>query len=176
MSARALLAAALLAAGAGPAAAQDEPVKIRRALAGLELGQRLADVKREYPPSGEWPSVVAARGRIKRYRVDRSAAKAFPARADTLFLGFEEGRLREIQVVYDAEQTRRQPAQELARELSLQYGEPRQSGERFWWADDRTVLRALKFEAPRISPDGVRSIELRASVQLCERRLCGVGD
>ena len=80
-----LAGAGLLAALALPVrAGSDEP--IRQNMAGLRLGDTLEDVQSIYPPATDWPSVVDPRGHVKRYKVDRGMAKAFPT---SEFIGFD---------------------------------------------------------------------------------------
>jgi hypothetical protein len=168
---RALLAALTLLA-APPLAAQDEDEApaIQRYLAKLQLGDRLDDVRRIYPPAQDWPSTIEPRGHVKRYRVERTWAKRFPPRVERLFLGFKDGRLREIQVVYDAQMSREQPAGKLAGEYALVYGKPQESDGRFWWSDRGTVLRVFPQELPT-APGSETSVELRTSAQVFERGL-----
>ena len=169
---RAVLAA--LALAAAPAAAYDdyydEPVALQRHLADLQLGDSLEDVQRIYPPAADWPSHMDARGRVRRYRVERGAAKAFPLWTQTMWLGFRRGRLVDIQIVYDAKRTREKTHEELAGDLSLSYGEPTRSGERFWWSDSRTVLRVFPAEVP-VNKDGETVTQWRTSMQIMEKDL-----
>jgi hypothetical protein len=111
-----------------------------------------------------------ARGRVRRYRVERGAAKAFPLWTQTMWLGFRRGRLVDIQIVYDAKRTREKTHEELAGDLSLSYGEPTRSGERFWWSDSRTVLRVFPAEVP-VNKDGETVTQWRTSMQIMEKDL-----
>ncbi len=165
---RALLLAALLLPVARAARADDAP-KLQRYLADLRLGDDLETVRRVYPPAQEWPSSSAPAGGITRYRVERAWAKAFPRGAQTLFLGFLRGRLAEVEIVYDERLSARQPVEKLAGEYALIYGEPRRAAERFWWADERTVLRVFPTEVPARKA-GPRAVEIRTSVQVFDRR------
>ena len=164
------LGALLLLLAAVPAGSQDEDVSIQRHLVELHLGDSLEDVQLVYPPAQEWPSQEFRRLRVTRLRVERSAAKSFPADAQTLWLGFRRGRLVDIQVVYNARFSRQKSAERLARDLALVYGEPRRSGDKFWWTDGRTVLRVFPAELPA-REGGEHSVELRTSVQIIERDL-----
>lgn len=171
MSVRALLAAALLAV---PAFADDDgyedPPPIQRYLAELQLGDSFEDVQRIYPPAQDWPSHIEPRGRVTRYRVERAYAKSFPNWTQTLMLGFKRGRLVDIQVIYNAKRSGEKTSEELSRDLSLTYGEGERTGARFWWADDRTVMRVFPVEVPTFK-DGVRGVERRTSIQILEKSL-----
>ena len=163
----ALLAALLLAAS--PAfAGSDEP--IRQDLAGLRLGDTLEDVQTIYPPATDWPAWVDPRGAVKRYKVERHMAKAFPTWTTVMNLGFKRGRLVEIQLIYSAERTRQKPHEELAADLSLKYGQPQRDDARFWWSDGDTVLRVFPAEIPVVK-DGVKAVEWRTSEQVLREDL-----
>ena len=168
---RALIMLALLAA---PALAGDDgyedPPAIQRYLAELQLGDSLEDVQRIYPPARDWPSHVDPRGRVTRYRVERDAAKSFPLWTQALMLGFKRGRLVDIQVVYNAKHSGEKTSEDLARDLSLTYGEGARSGDKFWWTDDRTVMRVFPVEVPTFK-DGERGVEWRTSIQVMDKDL-----
>lgn len=171
---RALLAALLLAAA--PASAQDEEdPPVQRYLAELQLGDTFEEVQTIYPPATDWPAWVDPRGHVKRYKLERHMAKAFPSWTQVMHLGFRRGRLVEIQVVYDAKRTREKPHEELAGDFSLIYGEPRRDGVRFWWADGKTVLRVFPAELPA-AKDGAKAVEWRTSVQILDESLYRRGD
>ncbi|MBI5241946.1 MAG: hypothetical protein HY926_15850 [Elusimicrobia bacterium] len=153
-----------------PVGSQDEDVSIQRHLVDLHLGDSVEDVQLIYPPAQEWPSREYGRIRVTRLRVDREAAKSFPADVQTMWLGFRHGRLADIQLVYNARFSRRKSAERLARDLALVYGEPKRSGDRFWWTDGRTVLRVFPEELPA-RPGAEHSVELRTSIQIIERDL-----
>jgi hypothetical protein len=87
-----------------------------------------------------------------------------------MWLGFKKGSLVDIQVIYDEEFTRDRTYEQLAVDVSLEYGEPRRTDNRFWWADGRTVLRVLPAEVPLLR-DGVKSVEWRTSIQIVEQDL-----
>jgi hypothetical protein len=167
----ALLLAAVLAA---PARAGDDgyadPPPIQRYLAELQLGDSFEDVQRIYAPAQDWPSHVEPRGRVTRYRVERAYAKHFPNWTQTLMLGFKRGRLVDIQVIYNAKRSGEKTSEELARDLSLTYGEGERTGPRFWWADGRTVMRVFPVEVPTFE-DGVRGVARRTSIQILEKHL-----
>jgi len=170
------LAALLLLAGAlaGPARADDdgldETPPVQRHLMNLRLGDGLNHVKSIYPPLGDWPSHVEPRGRVTRYRVEREAVKAFPKGVQTIWLGFKRGSLVDIQVIYDDETTRERPYSQLAVDVSLEYGEPRRTENRFWWADGRTVLRVFPAEVP-VLVEGKTQAVWRTSIQVVEQGL-----
>jgi hypothetical protein len=164
-----LAGAGLLAALALPVrAGSDEP--IRQNMAGLRLGDTLEDVQSIYPPATDWPSVVDPRGHVKRYKVERGMAKAFPTWTSIMNLGFKRGKLVEIQLIYDAARTRAMPHEELASEYSLRYGEPQREDARFWWSDGSVVLRVFPAEIPAVH-DGVQAVEWRTSEQLVQEGL-----
>jgi len=167
-----LAAAALLAASAPSSRGQDEApsTSIQRYLADLHLGDSLEDVQRVYPPAQEWPSIQEAGGRVTRVRVERAYAKSFPAEAQTLWLGFQDGRLVEIQLIYGARFSGKKSSEMLADDMALIYGEPRRSNGKFWWTDGRTVLRVFDAELP-VSESQKNSVELRTSIQVLERGL-----
>lgn len=168
---RAFLLIALLAA---PAFAGDDgyedPPAIQRYLAELQLGDSLEDVQRIYPPAQDWPSHIDPRGRVTRYRVERAYAKSFPLWTQALLLGFKRGRLVDIQVIYNAKRSSEKTAEELARDLSLTYGEGERTGDKFWWTDSSTVIRVFPVEVATFN-DGVRGVEWRTSLQVLEKGL-----
>ena len=168
---RALLLVGLLAvpAFAGDDGYEDPPA-IQRYLAELQLGDSLEDVQRIYAPSQDWPSHIDPRGRVTRYRVERAYAKSFPLWTQALLLGFKRGKLVDIQVVYNAKRSGEKTAEELARDLSLTYGEGERTGSKFWWTDSRTVIRVFPVEVPTFK-DGVRGVEWRTSLQVLEKDL-----
>jgi hypothetical protein len=153
---------------AGPAAAADD--RIRPVLAELRLGDTLEEVQSIYPPATDWPSWIDPRGRVKRYKIERNMAKAFPTWTSVLHLGFKRGKLVEIQVVYDARRTRDKPHEELAGDLSLMYGEPQRENDRFWWSDGDTVLRVFPAEIPAFK-EGERTVEWRTAMQILRQDL-----
>lgn len=165
------LSALLLLLLALPVSPQDDTPPIQRYLADLYLGDVMEDIQKIYPPSQEWPSHIEPRGQVRRYRVERAYLKVPVPEVDTIWLGMKKGRLVEIQLIYTAAHSRRQSVERLASELSLIYGEGGRSGNRFWWTDGRTVLRAFHAEVPVLAPGGGTKIELRTSLQLLEEGL-----
>lgn len=166
----------LLAAALAPAPARawedgyDDPPPIQRYLAELQLGDSLEEVQRIYPPAQPWPSYIEPRGRVTRYRVERSYVKMFPAWTHAMMLGFKRGRLVDIQVIYTAKRSGELPSEELARDLSLTYGEGERSSGKFWWTDDSTVLRVFPVQVPTFK-DGVKGVEWRTSMQILDKGL-----
>lgn len=154
-----------------PAFSQDEAPKVQRYLADLYLGDVMEDIQKIYPPAQEWPSHIEPRGQVRRYRIERYALKVPVPEVDTIWLGMKKGRLVEVQLIYTAAHTRRQSVEKLASELSLIYGEGGRSGNRFWWTDGRTVLRASHAEVPVLAPGGGTKTELRTALQLAEEGL-----
>ena len=167
--------AALLAVLPASAQPPEGTPPIQRYLGGLHLGDTLEDVQRIYPPARKWPSYVEPRGRVMRIRVERDYAKSFPSAVQTLWLGFSKGRLAEIQLVYDTRFSSKKPAEVIAGDLALIYGDPRHSNDKFWWSDGRTVLRVFYAELSALK-DGAQSVELRTSIQILERGLFGRAD
>lgn len=174
---RAFLLAALIlpfAAAAARADEDDETPALQRYLVSLQLGDGLEDARRVYPPASDWPPSEERRG-VTRYRVDRGAAKSYPAGVETMYLGFKRGRLVEIEVVYDEKTSRKKPVEKLAGEYALVYGESRRTGDRFWWTDGRTVLRVFPAEIP-IAKDGEHAVAWRTAVQVFEAGLFDRGE
>lgn len=165
----ALLLALFLLPPPSPVRADDSP-PIQRHLANLHFGDSLETVQRIYAPARDWPAYVEPRGHVKRMRVERLSAKKFPQRVETLWLGFKGGGLVEIQLVYDAEQTREKPVEELAGDLALLYGEANRTEDKFWWMDGSTVLRVYYTQVP-VLREGRRVVELRTTIQVMERAL-----
>ena len=141
----------LLFLAAVPAVCQDETPAIQRNLADLHLGDNIEEVQLIYPPAQEWPAQEERRVHVTRLRVEREAAKSFPSDAQVLWLGLRRGRLVDIQIIYDARYSRRRPAERLAQDLALIYGEPHRSNDKFWWTDGRTVLRVFDAELPALA-------------------------
>ncbi len=150
--------------------AQDDAPPIRRALDRMTLGETLKDVQRLYPPAKDWPSSVEKRTGVKRLRLERASAKSFPEHVQVLWLGFKAGRLVEIQLIYDLAFTRKKAVESLAEDLSLVYGEPRHSGDKFWWADRKTVLRVFDARIP-VSKGKIQAVELHTAIQILEAYL-----
>ena len=155
---------------AGLALAEEE-LSIQRAINDLQLGDSLRTVEKIYPPLQDWPSYVEPRGGVNRIRIERGSAQSLPAHIETLWLGFKKDRLVEIKIVYDALYTREKPQEELAGDLALIYGEPRRSGNRIWWSDGATVLRALNEPVPVLTERGRKVVELRTCLQLMDEEL-----
>ena len=173
---RALLLALLIlpALRAARAEEYEEAAPIQRYMVSLQLGDSLEEVRRVYPPAQEWPG-AESRGGVTRYRVERGMAKAFPAHADTLYVGFKKGKLVEIQVIYDEKKSRAQTPEKLAGEYALVYGESRRTGDRFWWSDGKTVLRVFPAELPVVD-GGARAVEWRTAVQIFDQGLSSTGE
>ena len=161
---------------AAPAARADEDdgydktPAIQRHLMTLRLGDGLNRIKSVYPPLGEWPSFVDKRAKVTRYRIERESAKEFPKGVQTIWLGMRRGSLVDLHVIYDDETTRDRPYNQLAVDVSLEYGEPRRTEDRFWWADGNTVLRVFPAKVPIIK-DGTTQTVWRTSIQVLERGL-----
>lgn len=151
-------------------AADEESPPIQRYLGNLYLGDSLEQIQRIYPPAQEWTAVVMPRGRVKRFRVDRDAAKSFPNKVETMWVGLKRDRLVEVQLLYDARFTRQKSAEQLAADLALIYGVPERSENKFWWTDGTTVLRVFNAEVP-VLRDNESAKEFRTSIQILEKGL-----
>lgn len=143
---------------------------MERYLADLVLGDSLERVEKLYRPRRPWPSREEPSASVTRLRLERGAAKDMPKSVETMWLGLRRGRLVEIQLIYDARSTRISSVEKVVRDLSLVYGEPRHTNDKFWWADGRTVLRVFHAEVPVVR-DGRRAVNLRTSLQLLEADL-----
>lgn len=176
MHVRLLLVAALLLPALHAARAQedDDAPALKRYLISLQLGDDLEEVKRVYPPASDWPPSETRNG-VTRYRVDRGAAKSYPAQVETFYLGIKRGRLVEIEVVYDEKTSRRKPVERIAGDYALVYGDARRSGDRFWWSDGRTVLRVFPAEVP-YAKDGEHAVAWRTAVQVFDQGLFDKGE
>lgn len=164
--------AALLAV---PAFAVDEDdyetPPLQRSLVSLELGDGSKQVQLVYPPARKWNPYIDSRGLVTRYRIERDWATKFPIGAEVLLLGFKDGRLAHIQVIFDAKSSRKKTAEKMAGDLSLIYGEATErTGNSFWWIDDRTALHVFPVEVP-ILKDGENVHEWRASMEILEKDL-----
>jgi hypothetical protein len=148
---------------AAPAAAGP---RIQEYLASLRLGDTLEQVRRIYPPTRDWPKYREPGGGVVRINIERGFAKWFPAGLSSVRLGLRRGRLAYIRIVYDKKESQRKPLEQAALDLSLLYGEPRRSGEAFFWHDGRRVLAVSDIEVPASRGAGV---ELRTSIDLMEK-------
>jgi hypothetical protein len=176
---RALLFVLMLLPAFSAARAEDDEAEeapaIQRYLEHIQLGDSISQVKRVYPPATDWPGTDQVNSGVTRYKLERGTTKVFPARVETLYLGFKRDRLVEIEIVYDEKRSRAQTVEKLAGEYALVYGEARRSDERFWWSDGRTVLRVFPAEIP-IKKDGAHAVEWRTAVQVFERGLSSRSD
>lgn len=167
---RALLAVLAFSAILPAAAFAQEEVSVQRYLAHLTLGDSLKDVQKIYVPTQEWPSYIEPRGHVKRIKVERASVKSMPRPIDILWLGMKKGRLVEIQLVYEAEHTRKKSVEALAGDLALIYGEPKSADGKYWWSDGKTVIRVFTAEVPALI-EGEKGVEFRTSLQLMEEGL-----
>jgi hypothetical protein len=152
----------------------EEPIEIQRQLVGLQLGDDLDRVRHVYPPVKDWPSKQERNGVI-RYHIERSMTKFYPPRVETLYLGFRRGRLVEIQLVYNEKKSREKPVEKLAGDFALLYGEPKRSGERFWWMDGETVLRVFPAEISS-GHETARAVAWRSAIQVFQQGLFDRGE
>lgn len=173
---RTLLLALLILPALTAARAQqaDETAPVQRHLHNLRLGDGLEDARRIYPPAQEWPSTSEKHG-VTRYALTHGTAKSFPRGVETLYLGFQYGKLVEIEAVYDEVQSRAQTVEMLAGVYALDYGAPKRSGERFWWSDGKTVLRVFPAELPD-AKGGENAVVWRTAVQIFDKSLAGRAD
>jgi hypothetical protein len=137
-------------------------------LADLKLGDTLSTVKRLYKPLRDWPSQTVKEG-LLRLRVGREDMEEAPPGIEAMRLGVRRGRVVDIQLVYDAEYTRKKPVAALVDDLSLVYGDPHRNESKFWWVDGATVIRIFYEEVPT-GKDG-KAVELRTSQQVLDADL-----
>lgn len=152
------------------AAGAEDYKPVPRKLADVYFGDRLEDVRRLYPPAAEWPSYVEPRGQVKRYRLARQYLKTPEQHVDTMFVGFKNGGVVEVQLIYTSAATASTPVERLVRELELDHGPTHRSGSVFYWNDGRTVMRAF-YEPVQVLRDGREATELRTSLQVAEAAL-----
>ena len=162
-AARIVLASFLLSAGAAPGAFS---AGIQRYLASLRLGDTLEQIQKIYPPKREWSRYREPGGEVVRIIMERGYAEWFPPKVDTIRLGMRRGRLIHVQLIYGKRESRRKPLQEVVKDLSLVYGEPRRSGETYFWFDDSAVIAASNVGVPS---GRKQAKELRTSIELMER-------
>lgn len=144
--------------------------RIQRLLADLQLGDDRAMVEKVYPPKKEW-KVLKDKAGYERLTLVPGDAKNFPEGVAELRLALKRGRLVLIQLVYDAEASRKKPLNRLVRELQMAYGEARRAGQAYWWAGSGAVVRAKDAELP--VPGKEERVELRTSLELMDRDLFG---
>lgn len=140
---------------------------IQRHLVSLKLGDTLEMIRKVYPPKGDWPTYRDSLG-IVHYTVEKGIAKRFPGDVLKMRLGLRHGRLVHLQLIYGPEASRKKPLSELVEDLSLAYGEPRRSGEAYWWSDGGTVARASNAELPVRSAGDDRNVEMLTSLEMME--------
>jgi hypothetical protein len=150
---------------AEPAPPVDVLTPIQRYLVSLRLGDTLEDVKKIYPPSKKWPTSEEPGSNMIRVDVRRENARTFPDNVSFMRLSLKNGRLARIVLIYDKHESRRRSLDRLVRELSLQYGEPRRRGPRYWWQDQGAVILAVHAEI--LSKSG-KARELRPSLELMD--------
>ena len=157
-----------------PASARRD-ASIQRYLASLELGDTLEIIKRVYPPIHEWSVEKLPEEEFSRVVIERGQAKGLPGQMDRLTLDLRRGRLVYMQLVYDADSSRKKPLGEAVVDLSLMYGEPHRSGVAYWGGDSKTVIRASneelvlgEREERKLRP---KSVELRTSIELMDRKI-----
>lgn len=166
-------AAALLAvlAALPPAPRAQETVPIRRFLESVKLGDSLDTVRQVYPPTKEWTRARELKGGLERISIQRGQAKYLPDAVESMTLGFRHGRLVRLEVVFGRDWTKKKPLERLVGDLALDYGEPRRSGESYFWWDSKTVLVAGRLLKPA-SPDGEAAsdkAEVRATLAVMDR-------
>ena len=157
-----LAAAALLFAESASA----EP-RVQEYLESLRIGDTLEQVQIIYPPTRQWTKFREPGGGVVRMIVERSSSKWFPSGVGVLRLGMRRDRLVHIQAVYDKDEARRKPLENLVADLSLLYGEPRRAGETYFWLDGRLVMSASNVEVASEVGGGK---EIRTSLELMDRR------
>ncbi|MDE2040455.1 MAG: hypothetical protein KGO96_12470 [Elusimicrobia bacterium] len=167
-------AAALLACLAAGATAAGP--SIQRSIDHLRLGMALTQVRWLLPPSQPWPSYIEPGGQIRRFRAESRYIKRPNPKVDTTWLGFKDGRLVDIQFIYAKAYGRLHPADNLAADWALIYGEPRRTSDgQYWWSDGRTAMGIFYAEIP-ILKDGRQAVELRTSLRLMDADLLRTPD
>ncbi|MFA5140132.1 MAG: hypothetical protein WC728_12950 [Elusimicrobiota bacterium] len=156
------LAAAILALFLGSARAQ---TAIQQYLVSLRLGDTLEQIKMIYPPTQEWPKFREPGGRVVRINIERGYSKWFPPGVATLRLGMRRGRLVHMQLIHDRDESKRKPLEQLVLDLALVYGEPRRSGEAYFWADGSRILAVSNEELPTGREE---EREVRTSLELMD--------
>lgn len=147
--------------------AQDDSAPIRRTLGRMTLGDPLKKVQRLYPPARDWFTSPDWESKFLRLRLERADAKKFPEHAQVMWLGIRDGHLVEIQLLYDRAFTRKKATDSLAEEWALVYGEPRRSGDKFWWSDKKTVLRVFDMQVP-VMRGTTSVVEVRTAIQIMD--------
>lgn len=147
--------------------AQDDAPRLSRRLADLRLGDTLPTVKRLYKPLRDWPR-QELKDDLVRLRIGREDMEEAPAGVEAMRLGLRRNRIVDIQLVYDAEYTRRKPVAALVDDLALVYGDPHRNESKFWWVDGATVIRVFYEELPAGKHGAV---ELRTSLQVMDAGL-----
>ncbi|MBI5244549.1 MAG: hypothetical protein HY922_12855 [Elusimicrobia bacterium] len=142
-------------------------VPIQRHLISVKLGDSIEVVQKIYPPKSEWPAFRDKLG-LTRYTVEKGAAKQLPDDVYKLRFGMRRKRLVYLQVIYSAQSSRKKPLSELVAEMLLDYGEPRRSGEAYWWSDGSTVARASNVELPVVSAGDDRNVEMLTSLEIMD--------
>ena len=166
-----LLAAALaLTSGLWASADEFGDIEVQRYLLDLYLGDSIDDIETIYPPVRTWPSYVEPRHKVRRIKLQEVSTKRFPNGVDILWLGMKRDNLVEIQVVYDAQYSREKPAEKLAADIALIYGEPTRSGSKLWWNDGTTIMRVYAMEIP-VLRGGKRVTEVRTCLQIMNQEL-----
>jgi len=140
--------------------------QLQEYLESLRIGDTLEQIHLIYPPTREWTKYREPGGRVVRMIVERGASKWFPAGIGTLTIGMRRGRLVHIQAVYDREESRRKPLEDMVGDISLMYGEPRRAGETYFWHDGKIVMAASNVQVPN-ERGGAK--EFRTSLELMEQ-------
>ncbi len=154
----------LLVLAASLARADDSP-PVQRYLESLKLGDKLEHVKIIYPPTRDWSRSREPRG-VDRVLIQRGQAKYVPEAAESLTLDFKHGRLVRLEVLYDRAYSKKKPLERVVEDLSLDYGEPRRSGDSYFWWDSSTVLVAAQTTVPDPKGNGE---EVRTTLAVMDR-------
>lgn len=147
-----------------------EEVEVQRYLLDLYLGDSRDDIEAIYPMVRTWPSYLEPRRQINRIKLQEVSTKRFPNGVDILWLGMKKDTLVEIQVIYDAQYSREKPADQLAADIALIYGEPQHTGSKFWWNDGTTVMRVYATEIA-VLRGKERVTEVRTCLQIMNQEL-----
>lgn len=156
-----------------------ERIKLQRYLENLLLGDKIDQIEMVYPPKKKkkWKREKERKTKLLRIHLVPGTAKYFPAKGREMILRMRRKRLVWIQVVFNREESRRKPLEELVVDLSLVYGEPRRIDKRVYeagrdtdelycWWDGDTALVASNV---RVETDRGDTPEVRTSLELMER-------
>ncbi|MFC1679408.1 hypothetical protein ACFL2T_04285 [Elusimicrobiota bacterium] len=172
-----LAAVSFVLALAGTSVVARERIKVQRYLESLLLGDKIEQIEMVYPPKKKWKRERERRSKLERVVLSPQTAKYFPSKGREFHLRMRHKRLVWIQVIYNKEESRRKPLEELVVDLSLVYGEPRRieksdydgtqrGGLMYCWWDRDTALVVSNVELLR---ERGETPEMRTSLELMGR-------